>query len=95
MALTDRVVSIFDWARRVAIPPDTPEPPPFNKDVPGAYAIFMDEDEKTVLYAKPWPYLGIPNDDRTNSIIWNIDGQYYGPSHRDAKGNWIFRRCAG
>ena len=72
-----------------------PEPPPFIKDVPGGYALFMDENESAILYAKPWPYLGCPNDDRTNSTTWLIDGQRYAPSRRDEKGNWIFRRCVG
>lgn len=74
---------------------DAPEPPPFDKNVPGGYIFFMDEDEQIACYAKPWPYLGCPIDDRTNSTIWLIDGQRYAPSRRDERGNWIFRRCVG
>ena len=70
-----------------------PEPPVINKNVPGGYAIFMDENESAILYAKPWPYLGCPSDDMTGSTTWRIEGQSYAPSHRDASGNWIFRRC--
>ena len=72
-----------------------PAPPPFDKNVPGAFMFFMDEDEKTILYQQSWPYLGCPVDDRTNSTTWLIGGQYYAPSRRDEKGNWIFRRCVG
>lgn len=70
-----------------------PEPPVIDKNVPGAVAFFMDEDERTVLYQKPWPYRACPSDDNTNSTTWLIGKQYYAPSHRDAAGNWIFRRC--
>ena len=89
--MPNRVLKFF----REAIQPWTtaPEPPPFNKAVPGGYMVFMDENEQVILYAKPWPYLGVPNDDRTNSTTWLIEGQYYAPSHRDTNGNWIFRRC--
>ena len=80
---------------KIAAYKKAPLPPPFIKDVPGGYVVFMDENEIEVLYAKPWPYLGCPNDDRTNSTTWLIDGQYYTPARRDAAGNWIFRRCVG
>lgn len=88
--MPNRVLKFF----REAVQPwiDVPEPPPFVKDVPGAFALFMDENEQAVIYKKDWPYLGCPNDDRTNSTTWLIDGQYYAPSRRDADGNWIFRR---
>ena len=72
-----------------------PEPPPFDRNVPGGRAYFMDENETAMLYQKPWPYLGCPVDDRTNSTTWLIEGQYYAPVRRDERGNWIFRRCAG
>ena len=70
-----------------------PAPPAFSKEVPGAYAIFCDEHEQMVLYAKTWPYLGCPIDERTGSTEWLIDGGRYGPARRDHRGNWIFRRC--
>ena len=78
---------------RDLLPKSVPEPPPFNKNVPGAFVFFMDENEETLLYQKPWPYLGCPVDDRTNSTTWLIGKQYFAPSRRDARGNWIFRRC--
>ncbi len=73
-----------------------PAPPPFIPPVPQtASALFMDEDERVVLYQQPWPYFGCPVDERrkSGSTTWIIDGQQFNPSHRDAHGNWIFRRC--
>ncbi len=93
MGLADRVVSIFDRARKFVLPPGIPEPPPIDKTGTG-YALFMDESETTILYAKALQGPGVPSDDRTNSTMWLIEGQYYGPSRKDAFGNWIFRRCA-
>lgn len=76
-----------------SLPAAVPEPPPVLREVPGTYAVWMDEDERTVLYAKPWPYQGCPSDDRTLSTTWLIEGQLFGASRRDLHGNWIFRRC--
>ena len=75
-------------ARRVL----APEPPPIVKAAPGAYALFYDENERDLLYAKPWPYTGVPVDDRTNRSEWSIEGQLFTPSHRAPNGDWIFRR---
>lgn len=71
---------------------DIPEPPAKVTESVGGYALFMDEDERVLLYAKEWPWVGVPHDDHTNSPIWAIDGQRFEPSRRDATGNWIFRR---
>lgn len=84
---------VLTFLRRIIVPAQAPEPPPIIKAAPGSYALFMDEDEQTVLYAKPWPYTGVPVDDRTNTSQWMIDGRCFGPSRRDEQGNWIFRRC--
>lgn len=93
MAAPNRVLA---FVKNLVTPASTPpEPPPLVKDIPGAFAYFMDEDEAVVLYQQAWPYLGCPTDDRTNSTTWLIDGQTYNPSRRDARGNWIFRRCVG
>lgn len=85
---------VLAFIRRIVIPGNAPEPPVIDRNVPGAFAIFMDEDEQEILYAKRWPFLGVPNDERTNSTTWLIEGQVFGPSRRDEQGNWIFRRCA-
>lgn len=85
---------VLAFVRDFLAPTVAPEPPPLQKAFPGAIAYFMDEDERIVLYQKPNPYLGCPVDERTNSTTWLIGGQYFGPSHRDVNGNWIFRRCA-
>lgn len=73
----------------------TPEPPPVEHAAPGAFALFMDEDEQEVLYRKAWPYVGAPTDERTNSTHWRIEGQSFHPSRRDDNGDWIFRRFTG
>lgn len=91
--MPSRVLTFARAVRDFIVPPNVPEPPPFDRNVPGAYALFYDENEADLLFAKPWPYLGCPNDDRTNSTTWLIEGQRFGPSHRDDRGNWIFRRC--
>ena len=82
--------------RLVASQAVAPEPPPVKKDFPGAFVYFMDEDEQTVLYRKPWPHLGMPFDDdyAVTPGMWLIGKQWFGASRRDADGNWIFRRCA-
>lgn len=86
---------VLDFFRSIIPRSETaPEPPPVEKNAPGAVAYFMDENERVVLYQKPWPYVGCPSDDRTNSTTWLIHGQSFGPSRRDTAGNWIFRRCA-
>ena len=69
-----------------------PRPPTFVKDYPGAVAYFLDEDERDILYAMPWPYRGCPHDEQTNSTTWLIDGKSYESARRDAQGNWFFRR---
>ncbi len=97
MGIADRVVSIFDRARKsFTVPPNVPAPPPYDREIwkAGGYALFMDEHEATILYAKPLEGPGVPNDERTNSSMWNIDGSFFGPSRRDEFGNWIFRRTA-
>lgn len=70
-----------------------PEPPPIVKAAPGAYALFYDEDERDLLYAKAWPYTGVPVDERTNRSEWLIEGQFFNASRRAPNGDWIFRRC--
>ncbi len=94
MGIADRVVSIFDRARRFALPPNVGAPPPYDRDIwkAGGYALFMDEHEATILYAEALKGPGVPNDERTNSTMWLINGSYYGPSRKDDFGNWIFRR---
>lgn len=68
-----------------------PKPPEFVKNFPGSVAYFLDENEQAILYAMPWPYLGCPHDERTNSVRWHIGGQHFVPSRRDRQGNWFFR----
>jgi hypothetical protein len=92
MGIAGKVVSILSRARRFTLPPNIPEPPPLAPPVDGGYALYMDEDEATILYAKALVGRGIPTDERTNSTMWLIDGQYFGPSRQDGYGNWIFRR---
>ena len=70
-----------------------PEPPTKPRSVPGAFAVFMDENEKEILYQKPWPYSGVPTDDHTGRSEWMIEGRLFTASRRDRHGNWIFRRC--
>ena len=70
-----------------------PAPPPIVREAPGGYALFMDENETTVLYAKPWAFTGVPIDDRTNRSEWLIDGHLFTASRREGS-NWIFRRTA-
>lgn len=89
MAATAKILQFFKRSLRID---QVPEPPAIVRDVRGAYALFMDEDEAEVLYAKPWPYVGCPQDERTNSTTWLIDGSRYYPARRDENGNWIFRR---
>lgn len=91
MGISDRVVSIFDRARRYVLPPNIEPPPAVDRRV-GGYALFMDEHEEDILYAKALDGPGVPTDERTNSTMWLIDGQSFGPSRRDEFGNWIFRR---
>lgn len=90
--MPSRVVQFVKRAFGVIDVSNVPTPPPYNKNVPGAYALFMDEDEREILYAKPWPYIGCPTDDRTGSTHWLIEGQRFGPARQDLQGNWIFRR---
>lgn len=85
---------VLAFVRNLVTRSAAPEPPPIVRDVPGGMHYFMDEDEATVIYQRPWPYVGCPTDERTNSVVWLIDGQSYAPSRRDENGNWIFRRCA-
>jgi len=88
---------VLAFARRIGgfiVPANVPEPPRVVRDVPGAYALFMDDSEQDVIYAMSWPHLGVPIDERTNRSDWIIDGQTFCASRRDAQGNWIFRRCA-
>lgn len=82
---------VLQFLRRTLKLDHIPKPPERVKDVPGGYALFMDEDEREVLYAKPWPHVGCPQDDSTLSTTWQIDGKRYYPSRRE-NGNWIFRR---
>ena len=89
--MANRVLAfVRDLGRRFL---GVPEPPPVIHDFPGAYALFMDETEQDLLYAKPWPYLGVPIDERTNRAEWVIGGHCFTPSHRQPNGDWIFRRC--
>lgn len=87
---------VLAFVRRVGgfiLPRDVREPPKVQKDFPGAYALFMDEDEMNVIYAMSWPHLGCPVDERTSRTEWLINGQLFSPARRDSGGNWIFRRC--
>ena len=84
---------VLAFVRRAVGLEGAPAPPPMPREAPGAYALFMDENEVGLLYSKPWPFVGCPTDERTNTTQWLIDGQVFGPSRRDAQGNWIFRRC--
>lgn len=90
--MPSRVLDFVPGFVRRALESETPAPPAFERNVPGAHALFLDENEATVLYVLDWPYLGVPHDDRTNSPVWLIDGKYFTPARRDAQGNWIFRR---
>jgi hypothetical protein len=73
-----------------------PAPPPVQQHWPEAHVLFMDEDEREIRYQMPWPYLGLPHDERTKArgVTWTIDGQLFNPARRDPQtGNWIFRQC--
>lgn len=85
---------VLDFVRGLVGSAAAPAPPPVVKAAPGAVAYFMDEHEIDVVYEKPWPFVGCPVDERTNSTTWLIDGKLYAPSRRDVAGNWIFRRVS-
>lgn len=83
---------VLAFVRRV-LRLDAPEPPPIERASPGGFAYFMDENLEGLLYAKEWPFVGCPSDDRTRSTTWLIEGQKFVPSHRRG-GNWFFRRVS-
>ena len=83
---------VLAFVRR-ALRLDIPEPPSIERASPGGFAYFFDENLEQLLYAKEWPFVGCPSDDRTRSTTWLIEGQKYVPSHRK-DGHWYFRRIS-
>ena len=78
---------------RFMLPASTPEPIETVQPNRGGYALFYDEDERVLLFAKVWPHTGVPQCPATNSSTWVIESRTFVPSRRDTWGNWVFRRC--
>lgn len=85
---------MLDFVRGLVGASHAPAPPSVVKSAPGAVAYFMDEHEIEVIYEMPWPRVGCPVDERTNSTTWLLDGKLYAAARRDEAGNWIFRRVS-